>query len=90
MPFYSSMAAEHGLDAVVLEALADEIPVEPLRLAVICDRLAAPQPFGEGHFDQRVQIDARERRVDGLLGDGRRNAASRHHSLPLARHPLAG
>src|SRR5262249_38077886 len=61
---------------VGLEALADQVPVQPLTLALVGDRVASAEAAGQRRFEQRVRIEIAERLVDGPLRDVLRDAGA--------------
>src|SRR5437879_13914383 len=56
--------------SIGLETLADQVSIQPLKLAVVRDRRPAAQTLGEGGVEQRIRIDRAEHLVDGAPGDG--------------------
>ena len=48
----------------MLKTLADQETIEPLKLPVVGNLIALPQPFLQRRFDQRIVVDAVEHGVD--------------------------
>ena len=59
---------------VGFEALADQVPIQPLKLLVVGDGLAAAEAFGERCLEVRVVVDVAEDLVDGAPRGRRRDA----------------
>ena len=68
------MFAEHDEHAIGLEALADQISIQPLEFLVIVDSRSTAQTSLERRRQKRVGIDLLEYLLNRAVGDPRSNA----------------
>src|SRR5579871_3891972 len=83
LPIATATASERPHHALAVEALTDEVAVQPLELAVVRDPLPPTQPLGQRRLEQRLVVDPVEDGLDRLLRERFRDAGA------LDLHPHA-
>src|SRR5205807_836289 len=78
----STVLAQYPEQLIGIEALTDEVSIQPLELPIVGNPLAAVQPLQQRGFKERRIIDARTHVVDGALRGRARNPGA----LDLSPH----
>src|SRR5262245_17002990 len=73
--------------AIRLEPLSNQITVQPVELAIVCNRLSVSQTSRERRIEQRVRVEAGKRLVHCLFRDRRADAGA--FDLPFYSKPSA-